>query len=408
MAQTIRGAEIASRDSRIKKCTAGKRYWRCIQSGLHLGYRKPKQGSGTWSVRLLRADGSYSVQNLGKADDYVLADGQDVLDFGQAQKKALRIEVQHQASGGVSAGTMTVGDAVDAYILGKKAQGEEQARDAEQRLALHVIPKLGKRPISELTLTELRKWRDNLVSRPVKPVSRSTANRVMANFKAALNRAFADEANGLLTDKAWRVLEAFDDASKARLDHFTAAEVLKLIEKAQEKDALFAHLLEAGFYTGARYGELCLLDVRHFDAKRGQVEIPDGKTGARITTLTAEAVIFFKQLTEGKNARDVLLPKKDGKRWAKSEQHRPMKAALAAAELPATASFYTLRHTYVSRAIELGMPLTLVAENVGTSVRMIETNYGKFVAQTRRDLVERTAPVLRVVVNNITVESNAA
>jgi len=76
-----------------------------------------------------------------------------------------------------------------------------------------------------------------------------------------------------------------------------------------------------------------------------------------------------------------------------------MKAALKATELPASASFYTLRHTYISRAIERGMPLTLVAENVGTSVRMIESNYGKFIAQTRRDLIERTAPTLRVVAN---------
>jgi integrase len=74
-----------------------------------------------------------------------------------------------------------------------------------------------------------------------------------------------------------------------------------------------------------------------------------------------------------------------------------MKAALKAAELPASASMYTIRHTYISRAIERGMPLTLIAENVGTSVRMIEQNYGKFIAHTRLDLIEKTAPVLRVI-----------
>jgi len=74
-----------------------------------------------------------------------------------------------------------------------------------------------------------------------------------------------------------------------------------------------------------------------------------------------------------------------------------MKKALEAAGPPSSASLYTLRHTYISRAIKRGMPLTLIAENVGTSVRMIEQNYGKFIAQTRRDLIEKTAPVLRVV-----------
>ncbi|MGC2048291.1 MAG: tyrosine-type recombinase/integrase [Gallionella sp.] len=403
MARALKDAAIGTRETRLnpKKIAIGKYYWRSIHAGLHLGYRRPKQGSGTWSVRLLNTDDTYTLERLGTADDHSDANGHDVLDFSQAQKKALKIEERHHASGGVSSGTLTVKTAIDAYILGKKAEGESQARDAEQRLNLHVIPKLGKRNISELTLTELRKWRDQLVSRSDKPVSKSTANRIMNNFKAALNRAFADESNGLLTDKAWRVLESFEDADKAREDHFMESEVLTLIEKANEKDPYFANLLEAAFYTGARYGELCLLDVRHFDAKRGQVQIPGGKTGARITTLTAEAVAFFKRLAAGKRPRDILLPRSDGTRWGKSGQHRPMKAALQAAGLPASASFYTLRHTYISRAIELGMPLTLVAENVGTSVRMIESNYGKFIALTRRDLVERTAPVLRVVVKPI-------
>ena len=83
-------------------------------------------------------------------------------------------------------------------------------------------------------------------------------------------------------------------------------------------------------------------------------------------------------------------------KFGKSHQHRPMKAALKDAKLPAEASFYALRHSHISRAIEAGMPLTLVAENTGTSVRMIETTYGKFIAAVRRSLIEQTSPKLRV------------
>jgi integrase len=394
MARTIRHTPIETRAARLR-LEIGKRYWRGIHEGLHLGYRRPRQGSGTWSVRLLNPDDTYTVQSIGEADDYSDANGDDVLSLEQAQKKANAIAGNRRADDGKVSDPLTVKAAIEIYIQSKKAAGERQGRDAEQRLNLHVIPKLGKRLISELTLTELRKWRDNLVSRPENPVGKSTANRIMANLKAALNLVFKDEKNGLLTDKAWRVLESFEDADKAREDQFTEPEVLQLIEKATDK--YFAALLEAGFHTGARYGELCLLDVRHFDAKRSQVNIPDGKTGARFTTLSAEGMEFFKRMATGKAPRDILLPRANGARWCKSEQHRPFKAALLAAGLPASASFYTLRHTYISRAIERGMPLTLVAENVGTSIRMIEKNYGKFIAQTRRDLIEKSAPSLRVV-----------
>jgi integrase len=138
--------------------------------------------------------------------------------------------------------------------------------------------------------------------------------------------------------------------------------------------------------------------VRHFDPVHAQVKIIEGKTGPRVTTLGAEGLAFFKTLTKGRKPSDILLPRADGERWAKSQQHRPMKAALKAAKLPASASAYTLRHTYISRAIERGMPLLLIAENVGTSVKMIEDNYAHILAKTRRDLIERTAPRLRAVV----------
>jgi len=51
-------------------------------------------------------------------------------------------------------------------------------------------------------------------------------------------------------------------------------------------------------------------------------------------------------------------------------------------------------NSYISRAIEAGMPLNVVAENCGTSVRMIETTYAKVLAGKRREFIARGAPRL--------------
>jgi hypothetical protein len=40
------------------------------------------------------------------------------------------------------------------------------------------------------------------------------------------------------------------------------------------------------------------------------------------------------------------------------------------------------------------VPLKLIAENVGTSVAMIEKNYAKFLPDARRAIVQATAPKL--------------
>ena len=55
---------------------------------------------------------------------------------------------------------------------------------------------------------------------------------------------------------------------------------------------------------------------------------------------------------------------------------------------------YALRHTYVSHAIEGGVPLNIIADNCGTSVRMLEKTYAKILAEKRRDFIERGAPSL--------------
>ena len=157
----------------------------------------------------------------------------------------------------------------------------------------------------------------------------------------------------------------------------------------------FAALIEAGYLTGCRLGELTAANVGDFDAERGILNIRKGKTGARAVSLTGEAVAFFKRVTKDKLPAAILLPRADGERWGKSEQARPFKRAAALAELPLTASFYSLRHSHISRACEAGMPLNLIASNVGTSVRMIEKHYGKFLASARRELIEATSPKLR-------------
>jgi len=71
-----------------------------------------------------------------------------------------------------------------------------------------------------------------------------------------------------------------------------------------------------------------------------------------------------------------------------------MKDALAAGCLNPRATYYGLRHSYISRAIEGGVPLHIIAGNCGTSVRMIETTYAKVLASKRHEFIAKGAPTL--------------
>ena len=76
---------------------------------------------------------------------------------------------------------------------------------------------------------------------------------------------------------------------------------------------------------------------------------------------------------------------------AKSEHARDMIEAVKKAKLPKGCTIYSLRHSYASQSLLAGMNLKLLAENMGTSVRMLEVHYAKFIAASRRKLVEESA-----------------
>jgi integrase len=393
--------------ARLRLAPRAKPYSSTIAKCRRLGYIRASTGAGRWLAIVetgRSATGSAILRQhaLGEADDITGAKG-------VTYSEALAAAAAWQPNGGPG-GALTVRAAIASYVAGKRAAAGELAADGAWRsLLLNVLREdskgkplpgargLGDREIVSLELSELRKWRDGLATRKVNPIKKSSVNRTLTNFKAVLNHAFGDTASGIVNDAAWRRLAKFEDVAAPREEHFTEAEVGHLIRTTQLNDAPFADLLQAAFHTGARYGELCVVDVQHVNALRRTLFIPSGKTGARTVTLTAEGAAFFVGIAKGRSPDEPLLQPAGGGRWLPAMQCRRMKAALAAAGLPSSAVLYTLRHTYISRAIESHMPLTLIAKNVGTSLLMIERTYSHMLHETERAVIEATGPRLALV-----------
>lgn len=100
------------------------------------------------------------------------------------------------------------------------------------------------------------------------------------------------------------------------------------------------------------------------------------------------------RLTQEKTPEDHLFCRINNDPWKPSEQTRPVKAALKAAGLPANGCLYALRHTHISEAIENNVPIIVIAENCGTSVRMIEKTYAKVLAEKKREFIEKGMPTI--------------
>lgn len=253
-------------------------------------------------------------------------------------------------------------------------------------MAKHVLPALGDTLVSELTTDQIRRWLNGMVRNSGddedRRRSKDSANRVLAVFKAALNLAFNDER--VADDRAWRRVQAFKGVGEARKVIFTDEEIQKLADACP---AGLREVVAAGAMTGCRLSELTGARVRDLDAAAGTLRVT-GKTGVRQVHVAARASQLLETLARGKRSTDHLFVTADGLPWGESLHKRPFAAAVKKAGLDTEATFYSLRHASITRMLKAGVPTQAVAEHHGTSARMIETNYAKFIRSDRARYAE--------------------
>jgi integrase len=413
MARTVQDAKIGTREARSKLPARRKPYWRQIQQGLHLGYRKPRgrrgkpAGAGAWIMRAW-VGGAYREKVIAVADDFAPADGTVVLNFAQAQARVQEFAARG-ADSGSGGGPLTVAAALELHFAHLEGQGQSVVNQ-RYHAGAHIVPALGDTLVSDLSTKRLQKWAHDLARQDprVRTLSgekqqhraidtddaeavrrrRSSANRVWNTLRAALNHAWQQ---GLVpSDTAWRRVKTFRNVEAARVRFLSIVESQRLINAA---DAEFRPLVIAALQTGARYQELARLRVADFNVDAGTLAIWQSKSGKpRHIVLTDEGAAFFEQLCAGRAAGELMLPRSDGSQWGRSHQQPKMLAACKRAKIE-PAGIHTLRHTWASLAVMAGMPLMIVAKNLGhSSTRMIEKHYGHLAPSYVVDEIRKNAP----------------
>jgi integrase len=423
MARTVRDAKLETRTARAALKPSGKPYFRAIDEGLHLGYRKGQAG-GKWVVRRYVGDAKYMVESIGPADDTIDADGETILTYHQAQAEARkRFTKAQRAAANLPevVGPYRVRDALTDYLVWL-TENKKTGRNAKHRSDALILPVLGSLPCGKLTTVQIRKWRDDLAAtgariRTKKGAKqryrspnedtaletrrrRSSVNRTLTVLKAALNFAWREKK--IASDDAWRPVGAFREVDAARARYLTVSDAQRLINGAEED---FRRLVRAALMTGARFGELAALQVADFLPQNGgMIHVRVSKSGkSRFIVLTEEGHEFFMSIAVGRSGQERLLFKADGSPWRPSHQTRPMKVACERAKIEPGADFHCLRHTYASLTIMNGAPLMVVARNLGhADTRMVDKHYGHLAPSFIADAIRAAAPRFgRVVESNV-------
>ncbi len=350
-------------------------YWHKLGKGRYLGFRLTQKGE-SWIARIRNEEGKQNYHSLGTG-----------LDFDQASTLA---QNWFDSVENVDDVHYTIKACVDDYVAHLRVEnGEVSSKRIKQTLEKHLIPQLGKLELAKLTTRKLKRWRDGLVRFDGDDEdtrrSKDSANRVLSLVKAAFNLAYRDRQ--VSSDREWKRVEAYKGVGEGRKLFLTDKQIRTLYEATN--GGLHA-LVKAGVLTGARYGELGAARVHDLDVINGTLHL-DGKTGPRDCHLSDDALSFLKEQAKDKLPDAYLFTKDDGTPWGKSHQQRPMKAAVKAAKLPKETVFYSLRHYHISKVLLAGVPAQIVAENCGTSIKMLEKHYAKFMATDRRRMMNQVS-----------------
>jgi integrase len=350
-------------------------HWQRVKPGCFLGFRpSSREGLGTWIARARdEMTSSYRLKALGDFGGVPAKDR-----FAAAQKEAVAFASAVESGGVADDRPGTVADACRDYAEGNA--------EVEGRFERHIYSD----PVARVKLDKLRRhhliqWRERLEAKPsrvsrnkrgeikTRERAKSTVNRDMAVFRAALNKVLAPGTPG--TEAAWQeALVANRNADGQRTLYLDRHQRKALLDHVGDHAQGFVRAL---CLLPLRPGALAALSVSDFDKRTKALFIGKDKNGKpRTVVLPPAAAALLAEQAKGKLPSAPLFMRDNGERWSRDTWKKPIAAAAAKAKLPEGTTAYTLRHSTITDLVLARLPLLTVARISGTSAEMIERHYG--------------------------------
>jgi integrase len=396
---------------RRKLPVSSKPVWASVgdrRSGLKLGYRKGARG-GVWVGKLVES-GARIETTLGPTDDTSKG-----LSYAEATAAAIAWAAAERARLAERASedhgrVLTVADAIETYVKTRIARAERAGRDAQTRLARHVLSdtKVAAMPVERITARALNEWRSRLPA----TMTPAGVNRLLNDLRAALNAAVAAHWRELPAATGKEIeagLKALPNAQSARHALLSDADVRRVVETAVGLDADLGALVLALASTGARFSQVAKITVADLQPEAARVLVPTSAKGKGVKQRRQSAVPLgpdvlekLKRLTVGRSGHEPLLTRWISRQigpaeWERvgrapwtnaSEMSRGWRKALATAGV-AHVEPYALRHSSIVRALRLGVPTRVTAALHDTSSGMIEKHYSAFILDAADELARR-------------------
>ncbi len=351
------------------------RVWDTVVPQLHV--RVQPSGIKSWNVQWSRT----RSKSLGKWPGVTV-------EAARQRARILLAETQeHGAPLDMGGGPATVSAICRDYADALEAEGRKRAAlDARKVLdrIVHGDP-IGKIRADRLTQKDLEAWQARMAAgelsgrKKCKP-SPATLNRNLTTLKAALNRALSRREIPQARAIEWSSIKRHKGADQRREVYLDRSQRAAFLGAA---DGDLRDLLTCVALTGCRPGDPAALLRKDYDSRTASVTFRT-KTGPRTIPISPATKVLFDRLAKNKLPAARMFTN-DKEPWTAQAWAYLVKKAVAKAGLPADTVVYALRHSWITDAIVGGMDVVTAARLTGTSVEMINKNYGHLVQGAARD-----------------------
>ena len=395
MARKVSFSALESRSARLRLKIRRRPYsGPSLARGIALMYRRNKT-NGTWVLKVSDGHGAYWTKGFALADDFEDADEKSVLTFYQAQDQAKKL-ARGGDNGSADSAPITVDGALTAYKTDLISRNSNPYNAHWPRV--HLTSALLSKPVALLAATELKKWRDGLLTK----ISPATVNRLCACLSAALEQAALHDRR-IQNRNAWEIgLAGLPNAQQARNVILSDDTVREFVATAYGIDGQFGLLTDTLAVTGARPSQAVRLRVEDLhdhpvrpklmmpkSAKGGDRNRAEKKLERYRVPITVQLATRLKAAAKGRADHAPLLLQGDGSPWGENPgagYHREVKQIVTTIGADSDATMYALRHSSIVRMLKANVPIRLVASLHNTSTKMIEKHYSKFITEHSDDI----------------------
>ncbi len=273
----------------------------------------------------------------------------------------------------------------------------------------HITPHLGELELSELTLSVIRTYQKELYEKgnckTEQPLASNTVKNIMSIIKNSLSYA---RSKGL-TDLIPSDLTAPRFAEKP-ITAFSKSEQAKIEQEAlrSKKSNHFGIIL--CLYTGLRLGELLALEWKDVNFKRATLTVnktsgiirdengkytflvdkPKTLSSVRVIPLPKPILEGLKRIKAG-TMSEFIISTRTGGRVSNRTYQTTFQRILKNAGVEYK-SFHVLRHTFATRALEMGMDIKTLSELLGHKSPTITMNrYVHSMMETKQKMMNALA-----------------